>query len=97
MYIQCMAKSYSVAGARAHLAEILDDVEAGRDVRLTRRNRPVAVVISTERYEMLRGERGQFASAYQEFLGRHAPAELDLSAEFFSSLRDRRPGRRVRL
>ena len=97
MYTVGMSKSYSVADARAHLPEILDDVEAGKDVQLTRRGRPVALVLSPERYEMLRSERTNFGDAYRAFLGRHRPEEIGLEPDFFSSLRAQDSGRRVRL
>ncbi len=92
-----MSKSYSVADARAHLPEILDEVEAGKDVELTRRGHPVALVLSPERYEMLRSDRTDFADAYRAFLGRHTAEEIGLEADFLDSLRAREPGRRVRL
>jgi prevent-host-death family protein len=97
MYSLSVAKSYSVADARAHLPDILDDVEAGREVELTRRGHPVAVVISPERYEALKGERAQFAEAYRAFVGRHSLKEIGLEPDFFEGVRDRQPGRRVRL
>jgi prevent-host-death family protein len=97
MYTIQMAKSYSVADARAHLPEILDDVEAGKDVQLTRRGRPVALVLSPERYEMLRREHTSFIDAYRAFLDRHPAEDIGLEPAFVSSLRDRNPGRRVRL
>lgn len=97
MYIQDMGKSYSVADARAHLPDILDDVEAGKEVELTRRGRPVAVVLSPERYDALRREQTSFAEAYRAFTARHAPGDIALETDFFDSLRDRAPGRKVRL
>jgi len=92
-----MPKIHSVASARAHLPEILDDVEAGNDVHLTRRGRLIAVVLSSDRYEALQGERTAFGAAYRGFLERHPAGEFGLDKEFVSSLRDRTPGRRVRL
>lgn len=92
-----MARSYSVADARAHLPDILDEVEAGREIELTRRGRAVAVVISTERYETLREEQSSFGEAYRAFVTRHSLAEVGLDADFFDSARERAPGRRVRL
>lgn len=92
-----MPKSYSVADARAHLSDILDDVEAGNDVRLTRRGKAVAVVLSPQRHDMLLGERTNFCDAFRAFLGRHAQEKIGLEADFVSALRDRKPGRRVRL
>ena len=97
MYTLRMSKSYSVADARAHLPDILDDVEAGKDVQLTRRGRAVALVLSPQRYDMLRSEHTNFGDAFRAFLGRHAPEEIGLEPDFFSSIRDREPGRRVRL
>ena len=43
MYINWMSKSYSVANARARLANIVHEVEAGAEVELTRRGKKVAV------------------------------------------------------
>jgi len=97
MYTVGMSKSYSVADARAHLPDILDDVEAGKDVQLTRRGRPVALVLSPQRYEMLRSEQTNFGEAYRAFLGRHTAEEIGLEPGFLESLRAQDPGRRVRL
>jgi prevent-host-death family protein len=97
MYTTDMSKSYSVAEARAHLPEILDDVEAGKDVQLTRRGQPVALLLSPQRYEILRSERTSFGEAYRAFLQRHRAEETRLEQGFPESLRDREPGRRVRL
>jgi prevent-host-death family protein len=97
MYTSIMAKSYSVADARAHLPDILDDVEAGKEVELTRRGRAVAVVISAEKYEALRGEQSTFAEAYRAFTTRYALDEIGLDPDAVDSTRDQAPGRRVRL
>ena len=90
-----MAKRYSVADARARLPDILIDVQAGEEVQLTRRGQPVAVVLSHQTYEILRGHRTSFGEAYREFIGRHSPAEIGVEPDFFDLIRDRRPGRRV--
>jgi prevent-host-death family protein len=92
-----MARSYSVADARANLPGILNDVEAGKEVQLTRRGQPVAVVLSVQKYEALRRHHASFAEAYREFIGRHSPQEIGVEPDFFDSIRDREPGRRVRL
>ena len=97
MYIRQVAKSYSVADARAHLPDILDDVEAGKEIQLTRRGRAVAIVLSPERYEALRKKHTDFRDAYRTFVSRHSLAEIGLEADFFESVREREPGRRVRL
>ena len=92
-----MSKSYSVADARAHLPDILDDVESGKEVQLTRRGRPVAVVLSPQKYDALRNQRPSFGDAFRAFVGRHAPHQIALEPDFFDSIREREPGRRVRL
>jgi prevent-host-death family protein len=92
-----MPKSYSVTDARDHLPQILDDIERGADVHLTRRGRNIAVVVSAERFKLLRGAETRFRVAYADFLTRHALGDLDLDRATVDSLRDRRPGRSVRL
>lgn len=92
-----MAKSYSVAEARAHLPDILDDVGDGKEVQLTRRGRPIAVVLSQERYDALRREHSNFGDAYRVFIERYAPEDIGVDPDFFDSVRDRGPGRGVRL
>ena len=79
-----MTKSYSMADARANLSDILDAVEDGKEVQLTRRGFPVAVVLSQERYDALRGERSNFGDAYRAFIERHAPVDIGLDADFFA-------------
>jgi len=90
-----MTKTYSVADARANLPKILDEVEAGADVGLSRRGRLVAVVLSSNEYQNLRGGRAQFGAAYNTFLQRHALTDVGLSTDEIGSLRDKRGGRRV--
>ncbi len=92
-----MTKTYSVADARAHLPQILDEVEAGADVGLSRRGRLVAVVLSTEEYQTLRGGRTQFGEAYRSFSRQHEFAAVGLDADDINSLRDKSTGRRVRV
>ena len=97
VYTLFMGKSYSVADARAHLPDILDDVEAGKEIELTRRGRAVAIVISPEKYEALRGDQSNFAEAYRAFTSRYALEEIGLEPDDLDSTRDETPGRRVRL
>lgn len=91
-----VTKSYAVADGRAQLSEILDEVEAGRAVQLTRRGRAVAVVLSAEKYDALRRERSSFADAYGVFTSSRAMEGVDLDEAYFASLRDRGTGRRTR-
>jgi prevent-host-death family protein len=49
MYDLSMAKEVTVSEARGSLAQIVDDVQGGEEVTLTRHGRPVAVVVRPDR------------------------------------------------
>ncbi|WP_437280862.1 type II toxin-antitoxin system prevent-host-death family antitoxin [Sorangium sp. So ce375] len=97
MYILSMARRYSVAEARAQLPAIIEQAEAGEAVELTRRGRPVAVVLSREEFERLRSDRPSFGGAYRAFRKRFVLEEVGLERDFAASVRDRSPGRKVKL
>jgi prevent-host-death family protein len=97
MYIWRMAQSYAIAEARANLPTIIDEVEAGVAVELTRRGKVVAVMISVTEYQRLQSKRTTFQDSYQKFLKKHSLAEVGLEKDFARKLRDRSPGRKVDL
>jgi prevent-host-death family protein len=92
-----MTRKYSVAEARAQLPSILDQVESGADVELTRRGKAVAVMVSIEEYERLRAERVDFRTAYKRFLEKHRLSEVGVDKTFSDRIRDRSTGRKVKL
>jgi antitoxin Phd len=94
MYISRMTRKFSIAEARSRLRDIVDQAEAGQDVELTRRGRPVAVVISHRELERLRGKHQHFTDAYQQFLQTFAIDEVGLEDELLVP-RDKSPGRKV--
>lgn len=87
---------YSIAEARSHLREIVDQAQAGREVALTRRGQPVAVVLSCRELERLRGERSRFADVYRRFRAKYPPDRVGPDQEL-SPMRDRTAGRPVAL
>ena len=89
------SKQYSIAQARSSLPTIVDEAEAGVDVELTRRGKPVAAVISLEKLERLRGERPRFADAYRDFLAKYSLDEVGLDEAIVRSLREKDRGREV--
>ena|SRR5688572_15624415 len=97
MYMYSMPRRYSVAEARAQLPSILDEVESGSNVELTRRGRAVAVMVSVDEYERLRAERVDFKDAYARFLKRHRLTEVGVVKNFAKRVRDRSSGRKVEL
>ncbi len=92
-----MAKRYSIAEARSNLPSIVDQAEAGQEIELTRRGKPVAVVVSLRELERLRGERVPFGEAYRRFLKAHKLHEVGVDQDVFASTRSRDPGRKVSL
>ncbi len=84
------------AEARARLRTIVDQAEAGLEVELTRRGKPVAVVLSCRELERLRGKRIRFRDAYSSFLDKYSLDEVDLEQQV-SSVRDATAGRTVSL
>lgn len=80
-----------VAEARQRLPQLLRSVEQGEDVRISRRGRPVAVLISVEEYDRLRRRRPSVRDALSRF--REVAGEgVDLDIP-----RDSNPGREVDL
>jgi antitoxin Phd len=88
-------KRYSIAEARDRLPAIVHDVEANGPVELTRRGKPVAVVLSMQEYERLRPPKEDFWDAYQRLNKEYDFASLGFTDEDFAGLRDQSPGREV--
>jgi prevent-host-death family protein len=97
VYIDGMSQRYSIAQARSSLPTIVDQAEAGHQVELTRRGKPVAVVVSLREYERLRGGRAGFGEAYRVFLETHSLGEVGVDEDFAASVRDRSQGRKAAL
>jgi prevent-host-death family protein len=86
-------RKVSLAEARDHLTGLVRDVERGHRVELTRRGKPVAVLVSREEYDRLRAERLSPAAALRAWR-EAAPAGYD---GFDLPERDPSPGRDVRI
>lgn len=97
MYTAGMTKRFSIAEARANLPTIVDQVESGQEIELTRRGKPVAAVVSLRELARLRGGRSGFADTYRRFLQTHSLREVGLDDDVFDSARDRGHGRKVAL
>jgi prevent-host-death family protein len=97
MYTSGMQRSYSVAATRARLAEIIDEVAAGEDVKIVRRGKQVAVLVSPARYARIFGERPRFGELYAAFVRKRKPHTFGVDEDFASDLRDRSMGRPLKL
>ncbi|RMH19097.1 MAG: type II toxin-antitoxin system Phd/YefM family antitoxin [Acidobacteria bacterium] len=89
-----MAKTYSIAEAKNHLSRVVHEAEKEAPVELTRRGRPVAMVVAVEDYRKLRAPRRSPWEAIRDFRAQHDMAALDLDPdEIFAQVRDRSPGK----
>ena len=86
-----MAQQYSIAEARDRLPGIVHDVEAGTPVELTRRGKPVAVLMSVDEYRRLSSGREGFWSAIERWRASVDPADLE-GDDPFADVRDRSLG-----
>jgi prevent-host-death family protein len=89
-----MSTDYSIAEARNRLSQLVHRAEQGEPVRLSRRGKPVAVMVSVRDFERLRGVQVDFWNALIDFRARWEPAFDDAA---FAGPRERSPGRRVAL
>ena len=92
-----MLHRYSIAEARSSLPRIIDQAEAGVEIQLTRRGKPVVAVVALRILEGLRGDRPRFRTAYQTFLKRYSLDEVGLDHDFFAPSREKSAGRKVSL
>ena len=87
-----MPKQYSITEARNSLPSIVREAETGYSVELTRRGRPVAVLLSTREFHRLTGPRKGLWQAIQEWRDTHDLTEMDLD-DVYADIRDKSPGR----
>lgn len=88
-----MNNQYSIAQTRHHLAEIVHEVESGRTVNITRRGKPVAVLLSQAYFERLSGQQApDLWNTIMEFRANHDLAQI--TDEDFAGLRDQTPARK---
>lgn len=87
--------SYSIARARDRLPRLVHDAEKGLAVELTRRGRPVAVLISASQYERFVKSKPSFWAALVDFRKRAELRSLRLGPRLFKKVRDKSTGREV--
>jgi antitoxin Phd len=88
-------KRYSIAEARNNFTSLVHAAEAGAPVELTRRGKPIAVLLALEEYERLSERRRGFSQLYRDFLRRN-PEFADNAIEpeeWLRDVRDKSPGR----
>jgi len=87
------SRQVPIAKARARLAAIVGDVERGARLELTRRGKPVAVLLSAQEYARLGRDTTPFETAFAEYHKAVGLESLGIGPGIFDGLRDRSPGR----
>jgi prevent-host-death family protein len=87
-------RHYSIGEARNHLSRVVREAESEGPVTLTRRGRPVAVVMAQAEYVRLRSAKLGFWKATERFRSSVDLSGLDVD-EVYRDVRDRTPGRPV--
>jgi len=92
-----VTKRYSIAEARQNLAAVVHELERRARIELTRRGKPVAVMLSMREFERVSAPRSRFWDAYEAFRETVDLARLGIEPAVFEGVRDRSPGREVEL
>lgn len=90
-----MPRRYSITEARASLPAIVNQAESGQEIELTRRGKPVAVVMSLSEFTRLRSDRPCFADAYKRFVDAYVLDEVGVDEGYFEAARDSDGGRKI--
>lgn len=89
-----MPKDVPIAEARNRLSALVHAVEKGTSVRLTRRGKPVAMLLSLEEYESPRPRESDLWQAIEAFRAETDFGDLDVE-EILRDVRGVSPGREV--
>lgn len=89
-----MLKQYSIEEARNAFARLVDEVEHGHAVEVTRNGQAVAVLISPDHYQVKEETDISLWERYEAFRREVDLEALDLDG-LFDGLRDRSPGSRA--
>jgi antitoxin Phd len=90
-----MQEEFSIAEAKNKLPSIIHYVEQGPYIKLTRRGKAVAVLLSIKEYERLSHGYSGFWDALSKFRQDIKDETIDISDKDFEGLRDRDAGREV--
>jgi prevent-host-death family protein len=87
-------QSFSIADARAQLPKIIHNVETGDITQLTRRGKPVAVLLSLKEYEALLSQgKGGLIQALSAFQALQLTDVEDIADKTVDNWRDKSTGR----
>jgi len=90
-----MEKQVPIAEAKNKLTVMIREVEAGPAIQLTRRGKPVAVLLSTREYHSLCRRKRDLGDAIDRFRKDLEAEQIAITEDDLAGLRDRSPGRPV--
>jgi antitoxin Phd len=90
-----MPNSFSIAEARHDLAAVVHQLEHQPRIQLTRRGKPVAVLLSVREYNRLTAQTRSFWETYTAFAESVDLRDLEIEPQVFEGVRDRSSGREV--
>ena len=92
-----MTDRHSIAEARRNLPALIRQAENGKEVELTRRGEPVAMLISHRAFKHLTSIQRGFVAAYRNFTINIDVSNLELNPdELFRDVREETEGRDFR-
>ena len=89
-------ETFSIAEARNRFTAIIRGLKRQPFVEVTRRGKPVAVLLSIEEYKRLAEQPRRFWDAYQAFRTQTPLETLEIEPEIFA-VRDPSPGKEISL
>jgi antitoxin Phd len=92
-----MLKSFSIAEARHDLAALVHQLDHRHRIELTRRGKPVAMLMSLSEFNRLATPARRFWEAYESFAETVDLHRLGIEPEVYFNVRDRFSGREVNL
>jgi prevent-host-death family protein len=92
-----MTDQYSIAEARHNLAALVRRLEKQTRIEITRRGKPVAVLLSLQEYQRLSSARTGFWEAYSAFRKEVDLSDLNIAPDVFTGIRSPEPGRSIDL
>jgi cellobiose PTS system EIIB component len=91
-----MSQQYSIEQIPINLDKIIQGVEQGEQIEITKQGKPVAVIIAVTEYEKLLHKKQSFWESIEQFRKEYnvEAAEIDPD-EIFAFVRDKSTGREV--
>ena len=93
-----MSQKYSIEQIAVNLNKIIQEVEQGEPIEITRQGQQIAVILSTAEYELLMNKRSGFWKSIEKFRQEIIEEGIEIDPnEVWKDVRDKSHGREVNL